>query len=255
MDRNSNTYYYHYDGLGSVTEITDASGSIQESYKYSPYGNPSIFDSSGSPITSSAIGNPYMFTGRRWDDETAIYYYRERMYDPVIGRFLQRRDPLGYWDSMCLYTYVLNSPVNWGDPWGESWSIKINPPPAIWYPMRRGPHIFKTHTIISGLLAFPLRKSTIGLPRLPKTSPFTNPLRAGGMVEYPTPPLLPKWLRPLGKSLFGTNKWFGLFGRANSILFGIFLFNDIFWYLHNLDKGTGSSCTIPDRDFSGPTVL
>ena len=126
MDRNSNTYYYHYDGLGSVTEITDASGAVQESYKYSPYGNPSIFDSSGSPITSTAIGNPYMFTGRRWDDETAIYYYRARMYDPALGRFLQR-DPLGYWDSMNLYTCVVNNPVNFVDPLGLFF---VPPPPS-----------------------------------------------------------------------------------------------------------------------------
>jgi len=50
MDRNGNTYYYHYDGLGSVTDVTDAAGAVQESYKYNPYGQPSIFDSLGSPI-------------------------------------------------------------------------------------------------------------------------------------------------------------------------------------------------------------
>jgi len=124
MDRNGNTYYYHYDGLGSVTDVTDAAGAVQESYKYNPYGQPSIFDSLGSPIISSAIGNRYMFTGREWDSESEIYYYRARMYDPALGRFLQR-DPLGYVDSLNLYSYTRNNPVNWLDPTGESASDVI----------------------------------------------------------------------------------------------------------------------------------
>lgn len=90
MERNGTTYFYHYDGLGSVTDLTDQSGNIIEHYDYDVYGN----------ITSalSSVGNPYYFTGRRLDDETGIYYYRSRQYDPVIGRFLSR-DPLGERDS------------------------------------------------------------------------------------------------------------------------------------------------------------
>ena len=84
--------------------------------------------------TGSGVDNPYMFTGRRFDEETGIYHYRARQYDPAIGRFLQR-DPLGYYDSMNLYEYAVSSPVNYIDPLGnkivgisarrDGWGVRI----------------------------------------------------------------------------------------------------------------------------------
>ena len=71
----------------------------------------------GNPLTESAIGNPYFFTGRRYDKETGLYYYRARYYSPELGRFLQH-DPLGYVDGWNLFEYCFNDPVNWIDPWG-----------------------------------------------------------------------------------------------------------------------------------------
>ena len=104
-----NKYYYHYDGLGSVMNLTDLTGAVAESYSYDAYGN----------ITSplSTVGNSYYFTGRQYDNETGLYYYRARYYDPKIGRFLQT-DPIGYRDELNPYTYVKNNPVNWTDPYG-----------------------------------------------------------------------------------------------------------------------------------------
>jgi RHS repeat-associated protein len=58
-----------------------------------------------------------MFTGREYDSETGLYYYRARYYSPQLGRFLQR-DPVGYWAGINLYTYCSNNPTSWIDPFG-----------------------------------------------------------------------------------------------------------------------------------------
>lgn len=81
MNRNAQTYYYFYDGLSSVTDITNVNGEVVESYSYDVYGLPN---------QTSQIGNRFYFTGREFDEETGIYHYRARTYSPSIGRFLQR---------------------------------------------------------------------------------------------------------------------------------------------------------------------
>ncbi|MDD4910182.1 MAG: DUF4329 domain-containing protein [Candidatus Omnitrophica bacterium] len=92
-----------------MTALTDSSGSTVESYTYDAYGKPS---------TASSIGNPYMFTGREYDLETGLYYYRARHYSPMLGRFLQR-DPWGHlFLATNLYLYCYNNPLIWIDPWG-----------------------------------------------------------------------------------------------------------------------------------------
>jgi RHS repeat-associated protein len=82
-------YYYHFDGLGSVVALSDISGNIKETYEYDVFGGVTIRDANDQIQDTSLYDNPYMFTGRRLDSETGLYYYRARYYRPEIGRFLQ----------------------------------------------------------------------------------------------------------------------------------------------------------------------
>ncbi|MEK7762351.1 MAG: RHS repeat-associated core domain-containing protein [Nitrospirota bacterium] len=113
--RGGSTFFYHQDGLRTVTELTDTSGAIAKAYAYDAYGN--IVDQTG------AVENPYTYTGREFDAETGLYYYRARYYDSVAGRFLQK-DPIGQTGGPNAYQYVSNNPINFVDPAGAA-SIDI----------------------------------------------------------------------------------------------------------------------------------
>jgi len=105
--------YFHTNHQGSVIAMSDDSGALSEGpYTYDPYGN--CF--SGGSACSGGV--PYRFTGRRFDPETGLYYYRARYYWPQGGRFLQT-DPVGYTADLNLYTYVGNDPLNFNDPAGK----------------------------------------------------------------------------------------------------------------------------------------
>ena len=124
MVNSSGTYYYHQNNLYSVAALTAASdGSLKECYAYTPYGEPTVFSYSGGTLTditatpSSWLGNPFLFTGRRYDTETGLQYSRARYYSSALGRFLSR-DPIGYKGGVNLYEYVNDMPVGYIDPFG-----------------------------------------------------------------------------------------------------------------------------------------
>ena len=111
-------HFYHHDALGSTVRITDGSGQVEESYTYDVFGAVAIKDGTGNPLTTSAIGNRFMFTGREWLKEVGLYDYRNRAYSQDLGRFLQT-DPIRFdAGDVNLYRYVGNNPLNSVDPNG-----------------------------------------------------------------------------------------------------------------------------------------
>jgi len=114
--------FYHRNALGSVMEITDANQAAVVSYRYDPYGKVTI-TRGGSPQSTDPLGQHWTFTGRFLDEESGLYYYRARYYDPGTGRFLER-DPLGHAGAPCLYELCSSSPLARLDPSGLDDDLK-----------------------------------------------------------------------------------------------------------------------------------
>ena len=76
--------YFHADGLGSIVKVTNAAGAVTLTRQYDAWGN----------LEAGASEPGYAFTGREWDPETGLYYYRARYYDAKAGRFMSE-DPIG----------------------------------------------------------------------------------------------------------------------------------------------------------------
>jgi RHS repeat-associated protein len=116
LERGAAAYFFQTDGLGSVRALTGGQGAIVETYDYDSFGNP--VETSPGP---GPAGNPFRFTGREWDSESGLYFYRSRHYDPRLGRFLQSDT---FWtparpETLNRYAYTANNPVTYTDPSGH----------------------------------------------------------------------------------------------------------------------------------------
>jgi RHS repeat-associated protein len=131
--RQGTAAYYNADGLGSITSLRDVNGSVVATYGYDAFGN---------TTAASSINNPFQYTGREWDSETGLYYYRARYYETASGRFVSE-DPVGFGGGINVYAYVKNDPVDFIDPTGlECWqSSPWTQIPSMWGPDGPSPYL------------------------------------------------------------------------------------------------------------------
>jgi RHS repeat-associated protein len=115
----SENYYYHADGLGSITALTNDAGTIAETIEYQAYGKAVIKDGTGVGIDKSTIDNTYLFTAREFDSETGMYYFRARYYNVNSGRFVQEDHQVLDAGGNAAYLYVGAAPTNYIDPSGH----------------------------------------------------------------------------------------------------------------------------------------
>jgi len=106
------TAWYLTDNLGTVRDLVDESGDLLNHIDYDSFGQITA-------QSNATAGDRFTYTGREFDSEIDLYYYRARFYDPALGRFINQ-DPLGFdAGDPNLYRYVFNTPLMMTDPTGQ----------------------------------------------------------------------------------------------------------------------------------------
>jgi large repetitive protein len=108
------TYYPLKDNQHSVWAVVNASGLIAR-YVYLPFGA-MVADGPNPSVTA------YRFMGQEWDGELSLWNFRDRMYDPVLRRFMA---PDAARQFPSPYVFCGNNPINASDPSGDSsiWAL------------------------------------------------------------------------------------------------------------------------------------
>ena len=100
----SGSYIYFYDANGNVGQLIDweNDGTLVAKYEYDPYGGNLLDPTDPQESGPYAADNPFRFSTKYFDDETALGYWGYRYYSPRLGRWLTR-EPLEEQGSLNLY--------------------------------------------------------------------------------------------------------------------------------------------------------
>ena len=104
--RGTAQYYYARDHLGSIRELTDASGKVRAQYSYDPWGRRTKLDGD--------LDSDFGYTGHYYHAASGLHLAPYREYGAEVGRWI-KRDIIRERGGLNLYAYTHNSPVNYKD--------------------------------------------------------------------------------------------------------------------------------------------
>ena len=104
-------FFYHPDHLGSSSFITNLEGEVVQHIEYVPFGEVFIEE------RNNIWNTPYLFNAKEFDEETGLYYYGARYYDPRVSLWISTDilEEKNYGNSSYAYTY---NPITFIDPIG-----------------------------------------------------------------------------------------------------------------------------------------
>ena len=107
-------FYYHPDHLGSSNYITNLDGEVSQHIEYVPFGEVFIEE------RNNTWNTPYLFNAKEFDEETGMYYYGARYYEPRLSLWMSVDRFAEKYPATSGYNYAINNPVRYIDINGDS---------------------------------------------------------------------------------------------------------------------------------------
>ena len=120
-------YFYVRNLQNDVIALIDDTGETVVEYKYNSWGK--ILSITGSKAGTIGKTNPFRYRGYYYDEETGMYYLKNRYYDPEIRRFISSdsykvvMSSLKTLDNRNLFSYCGQNPINRNDEYGAIWNL------------------------------------------------------------------------------------------------------------------------------------
>nr|WP_304651158.1 RHS repeat-associated core domain-containing protein [Bacteroides acidifaciens] len=106
-------FFYHPDHLGSSSFITNLDGEVVQHIEYVPFGEVFIEE------RNNVWNTPYLFNAKEFDEETGLYYYGARYYNPRLSIWISPDNLQEKLPEFSTYTYTHNNPIKYIDPDGN----------------------------------------------------------------------------------------------------------------------------------------
>ena len=107
-------FFYHPDHLGSSSYITNLDGEVSQHIEYVPFGEVFIEE------RNNTWNTPYLFNAKEFDEETGMYYYGARYYEPRLSLWMSTDRFAEKYPATSGYNYAINNSVRYIDINGDS---------------------------------------------------------------------------------------------------------------------------------------